>query len=173
MVALATRVHTFNVWDVDVELGEFFTRALHALVHRLQDLFGVLLHPSEKHNKPDLHTSKSRVHLVGIVSDLFTYPSLGKLCLISTWWWLSSSAVFELNTFKEKERSISQLHITLFFIHPGKYDWMCGHSNPARGPLFGKSAWILKGITTFPYSLHFPSSAGIQIGIFWSPNLLF
>lgn len=36
---------TFNVGDVDVELGELLTRALHALVHRLQDLFGVLLHP--------------------------------------------------------------------------------------------------------------------------------
>lgn len=44
----ATLVHTFNVGDVDVELGEFFTGALHALVHRLQDFFRVLFHPSEK-----------------------------------------------------------------------------------------------------------------------------
>lgn len=36
---------TFNVCDVDVELGELFTCALHALVHRLQDLLRVLLHP--------------------------------------------------------------------------------------------------------------------------------
>lgn len=27
-----------------------------------------------------------------------THPSLGKLCWISTWWWLSSSAVLALNT---------------------------------------------------------------------------
>lgn len=36
---------TFNICDVDVELGEFFTRALHALIHRLQNLFWVFLHP--------------------------------------------------------------------------------------------------------------------------------
>lgn len=29
-----------------------------------------------------------------------TYPSLGNSCLISTWWWLRSSAVFELKTWK-------------------------------------------------------------------------
>lgn len=37
---------TFDVGDVHVELRELLTRAIHTLVHRLQDLFGVLLHPS-------------------------------------------------------------------------------------------------------------------------------
>lgn len=32
-----------------------------------------------------------------------THPSLGKLWLISTWWWLNSSAVFALNTCGEIE----------------------------------------------------------------------
>lgn len=49
--------NTFNVWDVDVELRQFLTRALHALVHWLQNLFGIFLHPSEdKDNTKDKHT---------------------------------------------------------------------------------------------------------------------
>lgn len=38
---------TFNVGDVDVELAELLARPLDALVHRLDDLLGVLLHPSD------------------------------------------------------------------------------------------------------------------------------
>lgn len=77
---------TFNVGDVYVELGELLARALHALVHRLQNFFGVLLHPSEQPQKKEtgLKISKLCVRLGGVPSDLFTYPSLGKLCLIST-----------------------------------------------------------------------------------------
>ena len=97
VAALATRVTTFNVWDVDVELGELLARPLHALVHRLQDLFGVLLHPADK----TITTCHNLwVHLWGSDLSFFTYPSFGKLCLISTWWWLRSSAVLELNTFR-------------------------------------------------------------------------
>lgn len=39
--------HTFNVGDVDVELPQFLTGPLNALIHRLNDLLGVLLHPSD------------------------------------------------------------------------------------------------------------------------------
>lgn len=42
------RARTFDVGDVNVELGELLARAIHALVHRLQDLVGVLLHPPER-----------------------------------------------------------------------------------------------------------------------------
>lgn len=38
---------TFNVGDVDIELAELLARPLDALVHRLDDLLGVLLHPSD------------------------------------------------------------------------------------------------------------------------------
>lgn len=38
---------TFYVGDVDVELMEFLTSPLDALVHRLHDLLGVLLHPAD------------------------------------------------------------------------------------------------------------------------------
>lgn len=38
---------TFDVGDVDVELAELLARPLDALVHRLDDLLGVLLHPSD------------------------------------------------------------------------------------------------------------------------------
>lgn len=71
---------TFNVGDVDVELGELFTRALHALVHRLQDLFRVLLHPPGK-----AATNQIRRLIRGLMRDPVTHPSFGKLCLISTW----------------------------------------------------------------------------------------
>lgn len=42
---------TFDVGDVDVELAELLARPLDALVHRLDDLLGVLLHPSD--GRPD------------------------------------------------------------------------------------------------------------------------
>lgn len=81
------RARTFDVGDVNVELGELLARAIHALVHRLQDLVGVLLHPPEspvtRHvtsRDLALQTSPPRS------ARLCTYPSLGKLCLISTWW---------------------------------------------------------------------------------------
>lgn len=38
---------TFYVGDVDVELAEFLTSPLHALVHWLHDLLGVLLNPAD------------------------------------------------------------------------------------------------------------------------------
>lgn len=38
---------TFDVGDVDVELAELLARPLDALVHRLDDLLGVLLHPPD------------------------------------------------------------------------------------------------------------------------------
>lgn len=42
---------TFDVGDVNVELSEFLTGSLHTLVHRLQDLFGILLHPPKQRVK--------------------------------------------------------------------------------------------------------------------------
>lgn len=69
-------VNTFNVGDVDVELGEFLTRPLHALVHRLQDLFGVLLHPPERQRQRESqHVSKP---CSGSVPDLFHSPFFGE-----------------------------------------------------------------------------------------------
>lgn len=53
------------------------------------------------------------------------YPSLGKSCLISTWWWLSSAAVLELNTWKigeeqkknhKKKKTMLQF-IACFYVH--------------------------------------------------------
>lgn len=52
------KASTFDVGNVDVELGELFTGLVHALVNRLEDLLGVLLHPSahkhttSSHNQP-------------------------------------------------------------------------------------------------------------------------
>lgn len=45
---LLTNTHTFNASDVDVELSEFLAGPLHALIHRLEDLFGVFFHPSDR-----------------------------------------------------------------------------------------------------------------------------
>lgn len=70
----ATLVHTFNVGDVDVELGEFFTGALHALIHRLQDFFGVLFHPSEK----SVQTHQPLISTFGTCVPSFYSPFLGE-----------------------------------------------------------------------------------------------
>lgn len=106
--ALDKSAFTFNVWDVYVELGEFLTRALHALVHWLQNLFGVLLHPSVTSQQTGCATrfETEGTSFQGFSADLISHPSLGKLCLISTWWWLRSSAVFELNTFKQRNTKL-------------------------------------------------------------------
>lgn len=115
--ALDKSVFTFNVWDVYVELGEFLTRALHALVHWLQNLFGVLLHPSVGSQQTGCATrfETEGTSFKGFSADLIPHPSLGKLCLISTWWWLRSSAVFELNTFKHETQS--------FILPSAREDW--------------------------------------------------
>jgi hypothetical protein len=42
---------TFDVGDVNIELGEFLTGSLHTLIHRLQDLFGILFHPPKQRVK--------------------------------------------------------------------------------------------------------------------------
>ena len=47
---------TFYVGGVDVELVEFLTGPLHTLIHRLHDLFGVLLHPSDSNTETDMET---------------------------------------------------------------------------------------------------------------------
>lgn len=44
---IAGTTPTFYVGDVDVELAEFLTGPLHALIDRLHDLPGVLLHPPD------------------------------------------------------------------------------------------------------------------------------
>lgn len=38
--------NTFDVGDINVELRQFLTGSVHALVHGLQNLFRVLFHPA-------------------------------------------------------------------------------------------------------------------------------
>lgn len=143
---------TLNARDVDVELDEFLTGPLNALIHRLDDLFGVLLHPPgwKANNQPckymmyNMCTSpalaamcpsylqynsywcNSTFECINLKKKPFsfdmrlkTHPSLGKLWLISTWCWHTSSAVFELNTCGEKKHlihkdgNLNTLHIRL------------------------------------------------------------
>lgn len=138
--------HTFDVGDVNVELRQLFTCPLHALVHRLQDFFGILLHPAYREKNPFL----KQINMCGVTwrifSSFITHPSFGKLCLISTWWWLRSSAVFELNTLKETKR------------HSAFTDRILGKlPRPAFFPCFSTTTW-----KAFPrHHLHFPSSCGL------------
>lgn len=63
--------NTFDVGDIDVELCQFLTGSVHALVHRLQNLFWVLFHPAAEQKVKVSVAPVIRLNFIATVVGLF------------------------------------------------------------------------------------------------------